>query len=290
MQPGVISPPTNPNLPYICDLSLPAKYIDIREVIRKKNANLLRVLPAFVLAYIRRILHEDEMNDFLAAHGELEGLPFVEQVLKTFGVRLEVKGAENIPLSGGVIFAANHPMGGLDGLAMMQVLGKRRSDLKFLINDIVGNVKQLSPFFVEVNKHGSQERAAVRAVEEAFQTETAFVVFPAGLVSRKQAQGVADLEWKKTFVSQARKYQKPIVPVYIEGKNSAFFYNLARLRRFLGIKANLEMFYLVDEMFAQKGKVITIHFGEPIAYATFDRSRKDGEWASWVREQVYQIK
>ena len=137
-------------------MSLPAKYIDIREVIRKKNANLLRVLPAFVLAYIRRILHEDEMNDFLAAHGELEVLPFVEQVLKTFGVRLEVKGAENIPLSGGVIFAANHPMWGLDGLAMMQVLGKRRSDLKFLINDIVGNVKQLSPFFVEVNKHGSQ--------------------------------------------------------------------------------------------------------------------------------------
>jgi putative hemolysin len=271
-------------------MSLPAKHIDIREVIRQKNPNLLRLMPAFVLGYIRRILHEQEMNDFLVVHGSLEGLPFVEQVLKTFGVRLEVVGAENIPLSGGVIFASNHPMGGLDGLAMMQVLGQRRSDLKFLINDIVANVKQLSPFFVAVNKHGSQERAAVRAVDEALRSESAFVVFPAGLVSRKQAQGIADLEWKKTFVSQARKYQKPVVPVYIEGHNSNFFYNLARLRRFLGIKANIEMFYLVDEMFAQKGKTIRMHFGEPIAYDTFDRSRKDGEWAAWVREQVYRMR
>lgn len=271
-------------------MSLPAKYIDIREVIRKKNANLLRVLPAFVLAYIRRILHESDINAFMAAHGKEQGLDFVHSVLQNFGVEVRVKGIENIRRAGGVIYAANHPLGGLDALALMHVLGGYRTDLKFLVNDILTNLEQLEPLFIPVNKHGSQGRGALLALDETLRSEQAFLVFPAGLVSRKLPEGIADLEWKKTFVGQARKYAKDVVPVYIEGRNSTFFYNFARLRKFLGIKANLEMFYLVDEMFAQKDKVITIHFGEPIAYGTFDRSRKDGEWAGWVREQVYKMK
>lgn len=271
-------------------MSLPAKYIDIREVIRKKNANLLRVLPAFVLAYIRRILHEKDINAFMAAHGQEQGLDFVHSVLRNFGVEVRVKGIENIRRTGGVIYAANHPLGGLDALALMHVLGGYRTDLKFLVNDILTNLEQLEPLFIPVNKHGSQGRGALLALDETLRSEQAFLVFPAGLVSRKLPEGIADLEWKKTFVGQARKYAKDVVPVYIEGRNSAFFYNFARLRKFLGIKANLEMFYLVDEMFAQKGKTITIHFGEPIAYGTFDRSRKDGEWAAWVRERVYRMR
>lgn len=284
------SHPTNPNPPYICGMSLPAKYIDIREVIRKKNANLLRVLPAFVLAYIRRILHQNDINAFMAAHGQEQGLDFVRSVLCNFGVDVQVKGIENIRRTGGVIYAANHPLGGLDAMALMHVLGNYRTDLKFLVNDILTNLEQLEPLFIPVNKHGSQGRGALLALDETLRSEQAFLVFPAGLVSRKLPEGIADLEWKKTFVGQARKYAKDVVPVYIEGRNSSFFYNFARLRKFLGIKANLEMFYLVDEMYAQKDKVITIHFGKPIAYGTFDRSRKDGEWASWVRELVYQRK
>lgn len=272
---------------YIYAMSLPAKYIDIREVIRKKNPNLLRLLPGFVLAYVRRILHEDDINAFMAEHGQKQGLDFVHSVLQNFGVEVEVSGVENIRSTGGVIYAANHPLGGLDALAFMHVLGDYRTDIKFLVNDILTNLEQLGPLFIPVNKHGSQGRGALLALDETLRSNQAFLVFPAGLVSRKLSEGIADLEWKKTFISQSRKYQKDVVPVYIAGRNSAFFYNLARLRKFVGIEANVEMFYLVDEMYSQKGKKVTIHFGEPIAHATFDKSKKDGAWAKWVRARVY---
>jgi putative hemolysin len=270
-------------------MSVPAKYLDIHEVIRKKNPRLLQVLPRFVLAYIRRILHEDDINAFMQQHGQREGLDFVEQVLKHFGVKIRVEGAENMRVEGGVIYAANHPLGGLDALALMHELGKKRTDLRFLVNDILTNIKQLLPLFIPVNKHGAQGRDALLALDQSLRSEEAFLVFPAGLVSRKQPGGIADLEWKKTFISQSRKYQKDIVPVHIAGKNRPFFYNLARFRKWLGIKANIEMFYLVDEMFAQHNQTIVIIFGKPISYQTFDKSRSDKDWAAWVRERVYEL-
>jgi putative hemolysin len=99
-----------------------------------------------------------------------------------------------------------------------------------------------------------------------------------------------DLQWKKTFITKARKYKRDIIPVYISGRNSGFFYNLASWRRKLGIRANIEMLYLVDEMAKQKGKSIKISFGQPIPYTTFDRSKTDVQWAEYVKNKVYSIK
>lgn len=274
---------------YFCPMQPSSKYIDIREIIRQKNPALLRWLPFFVLRYIKRILHEDEINAFMAEHGQESGLPFVHKIIEVFGVEVELKGAENIRSTGGVIYAANHPLGGLDAIAFMHKVGAYRSDMKFLVNDILTNIKNLEPLFVPVNKHGNQGRGAIQALDETLQSEVALMVFPAGLVSRKQKHGIADLEWKKTFISQARRYQKDIIPVYIEGRNSAFFYNLARFRKWLGVKANLEMFYLADEMFAQKGKKIVIHVGKPIPYSYFDKSKTDKDWANEVKSLVYQL-
>jgi putative hemolysin len=266
-----------------------SKYIDIREIIRQKNPTLMRWLPFFVLNYIKRILHEDEINVFMAEHGHTNGLDFVHKIIEVFGVQVELQGAENIRNTGGVIYAANHPLGGLDAIAFMHMLGAHRSDMKFLVNDILTNIKNLEPLFVPVNKHGNQGRSAIQALDQTLQSQEALLVFPAGLVSRKQPHGIADLEWKKTFVSQSKRYQKDVIPVYIEGRNSAFFYNLANLRKTLGVKANLEMFYLADEMFAQKGKKIVIHVGKPIPYSFFDKSKSDKDWADYVKTLVYKL-
>jgi putative hemolysin len=114
-------------------------------------------------------------------------------------------------------------------------------------------------------------------------------VFPAGLVSRKQAEGIKDLEWKKSFISKAKKYKKPIIPVYIDGKNSGFFYNLAKIRKMVGVKANVEMFYLADEMFQQRGKKVVIHIGKPVPYQYFDKSKSEKQWAAEMREMVYKM-
>ena len=263
------------------------KLIDVRKVIQDKNPALLKWMPGFLLRYIKRIAHEDDINGIMARIGHLRGLEFVDGLIEEFGVEVVLTGEENIPLEQQVIFAANHPLGGLDGIAFMHALGKYRKDIKFLVNDLLSNIKSFGSLFVPVNKHGSHGRQATAVIEETYANAGAVLVFPAGLVSRKQEEGIKDLEWKKSFISKARRYKKDIVPVYIEGKNSNFFYNLAKLRKKVGINANIEMFYLADEMFAQKGKKVTIHVGKPISYHYFDVSKSDKEWAEEVKEQVY---
>ncbi len=265
------------------------KYIVIREVIRRKNPKLLRWMPRFVLRYVERIVHEDDINQVMANIGHLHGLAFVDALIDELGVIVELEGAEHIPLEGGVIFASNHPLGGLDGIAFMHALGKYRQDIKFIVNDILLNIKNLEPLFVGVNKHGTQGRRGVEQLEEAYGQDHALLVFPAGLVSRKRGGNIKDLEWKKSFIGKAKKYQKDIVPVYIDGKNSSFFYNFARFREFIGVKANIEMFYLADEMFAQKNKKVTICVGKPISYTYFDSSKSEKEWAEQVKQIVYNL-
>src|SRR5690606_26124875 len=244
-------------------------------------------MPGVLLRYIKRIVHVDEVNALMEKNAELRGLDFVEALIADFGVEVSLKGAENIPEQQPVIFAANHPLGGLDGIALIYALGKYRQDLRFLVNDLLSEIKNFGELFVPVNKHGSHGRKGSSLIEETYASENAVLVFPAGLVSRKQKGGIRDLDWTKSFINKARKYKKDVIPVYIEGRNSNFFYNLARIRKAVGIKANLEMFYLPDEMFAQKGKKVTIHIGKPISYTYFDRSKKDLYWAEEVKQRVY---
>lgn len=266
------------------------KYIVVRDVIRNKNPNLLRWMPRFVLRYLERIVHEKDINDVMDHIGHLEGLDFVDALLtQELGVRVVLEGAENIPVEGGVIFASNHPLGGLDGIAFMHAVGKYRKDVKFLVNDILLNIKNLKPLFVPVNTLGPQGRRNLALIEEAYADEHALLVFPAGLVSRKKDGKIRDLEWKKSFIAKAKKYQKNIIPVHIDGRNSDFFYNLARWRERLGVKVNLEMLYLADELFAQRGQTVTIRIGEPLPCTTFDSSKSEKEWAEDLKKRVYSM-
>ncbi len=265
------------------------KYIDIEEVIKSKSESLHKWLPGFALRYIKRIVHEDDINRVMSKTGHLQGLEFVSAVLKELNTKVVVKGRENLPESGGCIVASNHPLGGLDGIALMKAVGELRSDMKFLVNDILLNIENFQPLFLPVNKHGSNPRQALKLIDEAYASDEVTLVFPAGLVSRKLPGGIADLEWKKSFIAKATYHKRDVIPTRIHGKNSNFFYNLSRLRRKLGIKANLEMFYLADELFKQQGETIVIQFGKPISYQTFDKSRTQEEWATYVREKVYDM-
>lgn len=267
----------------------PAKYIDVKEVIRSKNKNLAKWLPGFVVNYFKRIIHQDQLNEAMRKFGHKEGLEFVEAGLNFLNTKVEVKGAENVPKEGGVILASNHPLGGLDGIALMHAIGQIRQDIKFLVNDILLNIKNLEPLFVPVNKVGVNPRKALELIEQTYAKEIAILVFPAGLVSRKLPEGVTDLTWQKSFIAKSKKYKKDIIPVHIDGQNSQFFYNLSNWRRKLGVKANIEMLYLADEMFKQQNKTITITIGEAIPWQTFDKSKPMQEWASEVRKQAYAL-
>lgn len=266
------------------------KFIEIEKVIAEKNPRLSKALPGFLISYIKRVLHQDQINDFITLHGHLYGFDFIEKIIDEFGVQIETKGIENVPAAGGIVLASNHPLGGLDALAMMLELSKKRKDMRFIVNDILLSFKNLKELFIPVNKHGKSGAESVKMINAQFASEEITLVFPAGLVSRKQDGGIVkDLEWKKSFITKARQYQRDIIPVYVEGNNSNFFYNLSRWRKRLGVKANIEMFYLMDEMYKQRGKKITIYFGKPIKYSTFDKSKTDEQWAHVVKDMVYQL-
>jgi len=263
--------------------------IDLEEVLRKKNPRLLKMLPGFVLSYIKRIIHQEELNVFLEKTKDVYAHDFVSAAMKNFQVNVICEGIENIPEHGGCIVACNHPLGGLDGIAVMNEIGKRRKDIKALVNDILMNLENLSSLLIPINKHAKNAAENLRQIDLAYASEECIIVFPAGLVSRRQKGIIKDLEWKKSFISKATKYQRNVIPIHVEARNSNFFYNLASLRKMLGIKANIEMFYLVDEVYRQKGKFIKFTIGKPIPYTTFTKMHSDICWAGKVKEHVYDL-
>lgn len=266
-----------------------AQVVDIEKIIASKNPKLLKWLPGFVLSYVKRILHQDELNASLFRMKDMKGVDFAKGALDELGITVTFKGIENIPASGGVIIASNHPLGGLDGIALIYAVHQKRKDIKFLVNDILMHLEGIKDFWVPVNKHGSNGRQAQEAIDKTFASEGATLVFPAGLVSRKQNNGIEDLAWKKSFINNAIKHQRNIVPVFIHGSNSSFFYNIAYWRKKIGINANIEMFYLVDEMYKQRGKTITIEFGKPISFHVFDKTHSSITWANLVKHHVYHM-
>jgi len=270
------------------DLKITKRTIDLENIFREKNPTLVKLIPGFVFGYLRKVIHEKDINRILYNHRDLMGLEFVEMLIHEFGAILEVEGIDNIPQAGRNIIAANHPLGGLDGVALMQVVGKKRQDIVFPVNDLLLYLPNLKPLFIPVNKHGSNSEN-LQIIHETFESDKLMLYFPAGLVSRRQNGQIEDLEWKTTFISKARKYKRDIIPTFIEGSNSGFFYRLANLRKKLKIGANIEMLYLPDEMFKQKNKTIRIIFGKPIPHALIDKRYNFGEWAKKIKHYIYAI-
>lgn len=261
--------------------------IDIEKVIGNKNPKLLKWLPDFIINYLKRVIHQEEVNFALRTYADKKGVDFVNEILKYFNINIIIKGEENIPRVGKYIFASNHPLGGIEGMALISVVNRYHEIIRFVVNDILLNLQNFEPLFVPVNKHGSYTKDYAKILESTFNSDAQVLYFPAGLVSRKIKGKIVDLEWKKSFISKAVQYQRDVIPVYIDGRNSNFFYNLANFRKALGIKANIEMFYLADEMFKHRNKTITMHFGETIPFKTFDNSKTYLEWASYVKQKVY---
>ena len=263
--------------------------INVGQVLMSKNPALGKRIPAFVVNYLKRIVHQDELNDFLRNWGHLHDAGFIEAGLKYFEIKYTVSGEENIPGSGRYIFVSNHPLGGLDGLVFIYELSKYFRNIKFPVNDILMNIRNLSGIFVPVNKHGSQGREAARIIEDAYASDAQILYFPAGLCSRKKRGVIKDLAWHKSFITKSVQYKRDIIPAFFSGRNSNFFYNLSNFRNFIGIKSNIEMLYLADELFHQKGREINLVFGKRIPFQTFDRSKTPPEWAEWVKGKSYEL-
>lgn len=264
--------------------------IDIEEIIRSKNPRLAKTLPGFILRYIKRILHQDEINAFLEKNKDVYGIDFVHAVIKLFNISCRVIGIENIPKDKKYLFVSNHPQGAIDSMCLIANVQEHFGEARFMVNDVLLNLRNFEPIFVPINLFGNQSKQAVKKFEEVFHSPYQILYYPAGLVSRKVKKEIRDPEWKKSFINLAIKHEHDVVPVFILARNSNFFYRLAKFRKFIGIKANVEMFYLPNEMYKQKGKTITLVFGKPIPYTSFDKTFSHAYWAHKTQNLVYSLK
>ncbi|MDR1336411.1 MAG: 1-acyl-sn-glycerol-3-phosphate acyltransferase [Tannerella sp.] len=267
------------------------QFIDVRAVLRQKAPAVAKWVPAFVVNRLCRLVHEDELNRIVERYRQLDGVAFMQALVREFDIKLELSGEEHLPPAGrAYVFASNHPLGGLDGICLAALLGERYgSNIYYLVNDLLLFIPNLQSIFIPINKHGAQSRDAALRMDAAYRSGRQILTFPAGLCSRRQKGQIRDPEWKKSFIQKAVACRRDIVPVHFEGRNSAFFYRLANIRKRAGIKMNIEMLYLPDEMFKSKHQSFRIRIGEPIPWQTFDRTKRWSEWAEWVKEKVYRL-
>lgn len=270
---------------------------DIRAIIKSKAPNAK--VPDFLIRYLERITHVKEMNAFLRKYPDLRGYEFMDRVIhEELGCSASIEGIEHIPTDGRpVIFVSNHPLGGLDGMIIAEMIHESRQQsavsrqLKVIVNELLMFMEPIADLWAPVNKVGQLSKEQAAAQQRMWESGTDVLTFPAGACSRLQRIDgrwqIQDLEWKKNFVQRAREYQRDIVPIYFEGRNSRFFYALAWLRKLLHIKLNIEMLYLVDEMYGAHGKHFRVHVMPPIPYTTLDNSRTPLQWAQHIKQQIY---
>ena len=245
--------------------------LDIREILKARiPKSKRRWIPPFLITWIEKLIRQKELNEILRATLPSEGSEFSRRVLEYLDISIEVEGIENLKEGQRYMFASNHPLGGLDGIALINVLGNKYGDdnIRFLVNDMLMNVLPLKELFLPINKFGKQGRDYAKIINDRMASDCQIFQFPAGLCSRLHDNGeIADLEWQKSFVVKAIESGRDIVPVFFDGRNSKKFYKIARSRKKLGIKFNLEQILLPSELCKARGSRFRIIFGTPIPYS-----------------------
>ena len=269
------------------------KTIDIDKILRDKMGAKAKFVPSFAVNWLKRILHEDEVNKFLWDSRGLTGTEWLTECVRYLDMTLQIEGLENLPdKDDGKLytFVSNHPLGGQDGVALGSIIGKHYDGrFRYLVNDLLLNLPGLKPVSIGINKTGKQSRDFPRMVEAGFKSDNHILMFPAGLNSRKINGKIHDLEWKKTFIAKSVEYQRDVVPIFFGGRNSDRFYRIARFSDKYVKKVNIAMLFLVDEMYRNVGKTFRVAIGKPIPWQTFDKSRTSMEWAKYVEDMVYEL-
>lgn len=266
--------------------------INVGEVLRQRIPRYWRFIPRGLVRWLERTVCQDELNRLLRDNFPRRDADFCRGVLDDLGVTVNFHNLDNLPPKEQmrVLFVSNHPLGGLDGMALIDFVRTYYGIApRFIVNDLLNAVEPLSDTFIPVNKHGAQSREAILRLDDAFASDAPLLMFPAGLVSRRGKKGVvADLEWQKMFVAKARQYGRDIIPLHFYGENSSFFYKFAKFRRRIGLKFNIEMIYLPREVFRSKGKTFDVVVGKPIPHASLD-DMPPARKAQQIRQMVYDL-
>lgn len=264
--------------------------IDIDKIVRHRAGKRAWLIPRFLTRLVERLIHQDFINGYLG-QGRV-GVDFCKGVIDYLGVTVHVEGEQNLPPAGRpCIVVSNHPLGAIDGVTLGYVIGRHYGGhIKYLVGDLLMNLKGLAPLCVPVRQSGRQQgRDFPQMVAKAFGGQDNVIMFPAGLCSRRQDDGqIRDPQWHRFFIKKSVQYRRDVVPVHFIGQNSPRFYRVARFCKRWRLP-NLAKLLLPDEMYRSQGKTYSVRIGKPIPWQTFDRSRTPDEWAGWVQDQVYSL-
>lgn len=267
--------------------------IDLDRIIREKMGTKARYVPSVAVRWLKHIIHQDEVNRFLWESRDKKGTEWLEECTRYLDMTLDIEGLENLPDKNDgrlYTFVANHPLGGVDGVALGAIIGRHYDGrFRYLVNDLLMNLPGLAPLCIPINKTGKQSRSFPEMVEAGFSGDNHILMFPAGICSRKIDGQIHDLPWKKTFITKSVETKRDIVPIHFGGRNSDFFYGLANVCKALHIKFNIAMLFLVDEMYKNVHKSFRVAIGKPIPWQTFDKSKTAMEWAKYVQDMVYRL-
>lgn len=264
--------------------------VDVEKALHLKYPSIVyypTIVKNCLIYLLKKLLHQDEINTFLI-HGEAyRGFDFVEAVLEyfNFGYTVSNKDKANIPSSGRVIIVANHPLGALDALSLIALIKEIRSDVKVIANDVLMQIEPLQSLLIPIdNISGATAKESIKKVYDALENDEALIVFPSGEVSRAHPTGIKDTKWKKGFLKFAQKSNSPILPIYIDAKNSPLFYTISMINK------KLSMILLASEMFKKRSKVINFKVGEMIAYKTLQKSELgESTLINLLKKHLYKI-
>ncbi len=265
------------------------KYIDVHKSIKESKSAFLKKLPRFVINWIAKIICQDELNYVLDKFKDCQGGDFHRSVMKELNLTLVVDGLENLPDKNKCFFMANHPFGILDGLALTKTVIEKYGDFRAIGNEAFELIPNLRPYIALVNPYGLSSKQYVLELEKVYQSDIAITHFPAGEVSRHYHGKIQDRAWQKSFITRAISCERDIVPFYFHGRNSRLFYGINLVRRFFGIKLNIELMLLPREFFRKRNSTIRFTIGKPIPWQTFDTSHTHVQWAEKVKEHVYSL-
>lgn len=267
--------------------------INIDKILADKMGNKAKFVPRPLVSWLKRIIHQDEVNKYLWESRHLSGTDWLEECVRYLDMTLELVGEENLPAKDDgrlYTFVSNHPLGGEDGVALGAIIGRHYDGkFRYLVNDLLMNLPGLAPVCIPINKTGNQSRNFPAMVEAGFKSDNHMLMFPAGICSRKRGDEIRDISWKKTFITKSVEYQRDVVPIHFGGQNSPFFYKLANFSDKYVKKVNLAMLFLVDEMYKNVHKTFRVAIGKPIPWQTFDKSRTATQWAQYVQDIVYKL-
>lgn len=267
--------------------------IDIDKILVSKMGNKAKFVPRPFISWLKRIIHQDEVNKYLWESRHLSGTEWLEECVRYLDMTIELVGEENLPKKDDgrlYTFVSNHPLGGEDGVALGAIIGRHYDGkFRYLVNDLLMNLPGLAPVCIPINKTGNQSRNFPAMVEAGFKSDNHMLMFPAGICSRKRGEEIRDIAWKKTFITKSVEYQRDVVPIHFGGQNSPFFYKLANFSDKYVKKVNLAMLFLVDEMYKNVHKTFRIAIGKPIPWQTFDKSKTATQWAQYVQDIVYEL-